>query len=314
MPLTQHSDVYSAVHEDGLNAVIDHLRRKRPSLFNYGTARIVEALDSYRDVRLPTVSAREEPVLCADIPAAPEVMEWDNDLLTPVDPLPVLGTNGMVALDHCFQVPRLAIDFSPDDAPVDVGDQQFAASVTVCGAIACPGEEEFQSVRDRLRRIHDEYGRDLSDDLEAELGLPIVPEPADLHCFCLDLTVVGATSADGPGASGSWVRLSNTPEFVLEDLYLGTGEADLDFPDGMEASITCYVRSFVEFSLLPTLDDVLAKVPASLPAESLLSMQLDETRATVSLPTGGGISNNPAIEDDQLKVFANLDLRFDGGS
>lgn len=41
MTHTDHSDVYGALHEDGINRVINHLQHKRPSLFNYGTARVV---------------------------------------------------------------------------------------------------------------------------------------------------------------------------------------------------------------------------------------------------------------------------------
>ena len=41
MAFTNNSDVYGAIREDGINRGIDHLKHKRPSLLNYGTARVV---------------------------------------------------------------------------------------------------------------------------------------------------------------------------------------------------------------------------------------------------------------------------------
>ena len=38
MAFTDNCDLYAAVHEDGVNLVIRHIMRQRPSLFNYGTS------------------------------------------------------------------------------------------------------------------------------------------------------------------------------------------------------------------------------------------------------------------------------------
>ena len=38
MAFTDNCDLYAAVHDDGVNRVIRHLMRQRPSLFNYATA------------------------------------------------------------------------------------------------------------------------------------------------------------------------------------------------------------------------------------------------------------------------------------
>ena len=37
MALTDQSDIFASVTEDGLNRFAEHIMRKRPSLFNYGT-------------------------------------------------------------------------------------------------------------------------------------------------------------------------------------------------------------------------------------------------------------------------------------
>jgi len=37
MAFTNHSGLFAAVHENGINATIGHLMWQRPSLFNYAT-------------------------------------------------------------------------------------------------------------------------------------------------------------------------------------------------------------------------------------------------------------------------------------
>ncbi|MDY7081324.1 MAG: hypothetical protein SXQ77_02700, partial [Halobacteria archaeon] len=212
MTFTDNSDVYSAVHEDGINTVIDHLQRKRPSLFHYGTERIIQSADIQTSFKPRLAAAHfDRGVLCAEIDAADEVRRWDNPLMTRVDPLPVIGTeigppndtDQMVKLDYCFQVADLSIDFSPDEGIIveatsgegdaaDIGEQQFAATVVVCGGLACPHEEEFDRIREEIIRIRRDYGNDIDEEMRNELGLPIIPEPESLNCFCLRVTVVGS--------------------------------------------------------------------------------------------------------------------------
>src|SRR4030042_1356291 len=99
MPFTDKSDLYAALNEDGINNVATHIMRQRPSLFNYGTA---------------LVAAKPE-LLCERIVATPDVINRGNPLITIEDPLPVLGTNGTVALNFCFQLTKARIDFHPGD-------------------------------------------------------------------------------------------------------------------------------------------------------------------------------------------------------
>jgi hypothetical protein len=46
MAFTNHSGLFAAVHENGINATIGHLMRQRPSLFNYATLLFTQALSS----------------------------------------------------------------------------------------------------------------------------------------------------------------------------------------------------------------------------------------------------------------------------
>lgn len=338
MPYTDQSDVYSAVHEDGINSVIDHLRRKRPSLFNYATPAVIQRAESRRDVEMPLASMPES-ALCSAVDAAPEVREWNNALMEDVDPLPVLGTDGIVKLDYCLQIADLSIDFSPDDPPVDVGEQQFALSVLACGGLGCPYDESMDAIRRRVMELRAEHG-DKIDSLDSfseekrtaikrELGIPIIPEWDELECFCLRVTVVGSVTADGPPAEGppsegggenqddgSWLTLKNTPELSVDDLIFASrsGEERFSMPSGLTNSLTCYLRSFIEFSLIPALNSALTEITPSIPAKNFFSIQFQKIEPVVSLPTGSGIGPNPALEDDQLKVYADVALTNPGGS
>lgn len=133
MALTDNCSVYAALHEDGVNRLVDHLMRKRPSLFNYGTERMVEAAHAAAEDR------RVQPPICDRIEYAPEVRapRWDNPLVTEQDPFPVLGTDGLVGLDYCFQVVEFEVDFAPDTLDLGIETGQFAAHVEVCAGLGC---------------------------------------------------------------------------------------------------------------------------------------------------------------------------------
>lgn len=317
MPFTDNSDVYSAVHEDGFNQVVRHVMRRRPSLFNYGTARLVDAA--------ATGEKRELGLLCSPVNYDPEVLKWtgepipadaDSPLMTEQNPIPVLGTDDLVAFDYCVQVVELAIDFAPGTFEDGLGDQQFAATVTVCAGLACPPDDEFDAITDRLGELREEYGDRLSEpDLREELGLPIVPDPEDVHCFCLQVTVVGSVERVERGAVSPRLVIEQSARLVVDDIRIESTEGEgFSFPDGLERSIECYLHSFVQLGLLPALSAMLEEiVPKTLEMEFLL-FDLEATRTTISLPVSGAIPNNPALEEDQLKMYVDVDLEVVGGA
>ena len=97
MAFTDNCDLYGASHEDGINRVANHITQQRPSLFNYGTAFV----------------AANPHLLCKPIKVAPDVDNFSNPHITVEDPLPVLGTSGLIGLNFCFQITELEIDFYP---------------------------------------------------------------------------------------------------------------------------------------------------------------------------------------------------------
>lgn len=337
MPYTANSDIYTAIHEDGIDRVIRHLMRKRPSLFHYGTENVTDSVAFTK--RFSRFTG-----LCAKIDHAPEVLDWDNPLMTTEDPIPVLGTDGLVALDYCFQVVDLDVDFAPadiDDAPVEVAshdvstaselpgavdEQQFGARVTVCAGLACPDDDEYGRVRDRLADLRDAHGDELKkDSLREELGLPIIPTATDLSCFCLGVAVVGSVDMRGPTVpgevlvredddTGMRVEIAGTPELVVEDIVLyEPGGGEFSFPGGFTASLTCYLRSFVEFALVPALETALERIVIGLPTDSLIALDLAGTSLGVSFPTGPP-ANNPAVEEDEFRVYTDVDVAGPGGA
>jgi hypothetical protein len=97
MGFTDNCDIFASFHEDGLNRIIDHVKRQRPSLFNYATTNVAE----------------NRELLCKAIEPHPIVSIRNNPLVTIVDPLPVPGTN--YGVNFAVQLVKLRIDFQPGD-------------------------------------------------------------------------------------------------------------------------------------------------------------------------------------------------------
>ena len=127
MPFTSNSDIYAAIQDAGINRVVKHVMRQRPSLFNYGTALVAE------DIQL----------LCSPIEADPRVLAADNPLVTVIDPLPVIGTS--YAMNYAIQLTNGQIDFFPRNIialPPDLNPplpaQELAVHFGFCAGLGCP--------------------------------------------------------------------------------------------------------------------------------------------------------------------------------
>lgn len=58
MAFTDNCDLYIAIHEEGINRIITHIMRQRPSIFNYGEPSVVDnnnflcsPIESTKDVK-----------------------------------------------------------------------------------------------------------------------------------------------------------------------------------------------------------------------------------------------------------------------
>ena len=283
MAFTDNCDVFGSVHEDGLNLIGRHLMQQRPSLFNYGTQ----------------MFAANPGLLCRKIEAHPEVTRRGNPLITVEDPLPLLGTDGLLGVNFCFQITKLALDIHPGniislpgELSPPLGTQRMALHAEICGGIACPD-----------RRIQDRYGDSFEhppiklpgqdekdptgkDETGRERG-PIVAIPADkVECFCLQLFAI--------------VHMEILRTATGEQLAIRLDDVEIvDIrPEGLENSLECYIAATLRVGILP-------RVRISLDT-MIFEMGKFATLAVSPTPTSGAVPRNPALEEDQIKVFINV--------
>lgn len=131
MPFTDRSDLFGAVHEEGINRVVRHIMRQRPSLFNYATP----------------FFRRRPDLLCTPIVADQKVIDARNPLFTVQDPLPILGAPVKIGLNFCVQLTDFQIDFHPSNSitlPPQLGSlpaQRLALRARACVGIDCPPDD-----------------------------------------------------------------------------------------------------------------------------------------------------------------------------
>jgi hypothetical protein len=301
MPFTDLSDLYGAVNEEGINRVIRHVMRKRPSLFNYGTQAVIS-----------------NPALrCVPIDFAPEVLAYGNPLMTREDPLPILGTDGKFGLDFCAQLTEVAIDFHPGGVvslPPELGTldaQHFAISASACAGIGCPNDDWLRRLRAALTQAKLAKFQQASHQAktnmatgkfnpdrppepdnrldEREPKLPPVAIPVDkLNCFCLRLFVEGHFAISGPATLPA-----------LEVLVDGIEIVDIE-PTELENSIECYLRLVLELGILPELTVAIQKLVLDV-------VDMMPAGTGVEIPFGTPqIPNNPSVEQDELRVRINV--------
>lgn len=288
MALTSNSEMFASVHEEGVNRVVRHVMRKRPSLFNYGTVLFVN---------------RPE-LLCAKIDPHPWVLQRGNPLITVEDPLPLIGTDGALGLNFCLQLTEARVDFHPSNVfalPPELrplGPQRFAFQARACGGIGCPS----RLLHDRSiapppthkpRPIGSQSDDRQSDGDNKGPQLPPIPLPMDeLDCFCLELFAV--CHFEIIGTPGSQRLVGRLDGLEIVDIK----------PDGLENSIECYLSTLVQLVLLPRLGILLDALVFNIPVAGI-------TNATVKVsatPPSAAVPRNPAVEGDQLKVFVDVEV------
>jgi len=274
LALTDNCDLYGAVHEDGFNLLIRHFMRQRPSWFNFGTSRV----------------AMNPKLWCVPIKPEKVVVKRNNPLMAVEDPLqlPLLGTNAVVALDFCVQIEKLEIDFHPGNVialPPELAPplaaQRFALHGRVCASIGCPSDRLVEMVEPPPPLPPPKRGD--QDQGHREPPNVIMLPGDDFDCFCLDLFVVGHFEITGsPGAQR------------LEGKLDGLEIVDIE-QGGLESTIECYLEIVTRLVFLPHLRVPLTKLVFDL--LDLVTITLTPT------PTSPALPNNPAVEDDQVKVF-----------
>ncbi len=326
MAFTEHSDLFGSVHEDGLNLVLRHLMRQRPSLFNYATPEF----------------AVNPHLLCMPIEADQRVLAAGNPVFTELEPLPIFGAPFDLGVNFCLQVTKVAIDFHSGQAislPEELaplGEQRFALTAQALGGIDCPSndyiDEMLPVIEQRLLeqqklavgRVKDDeaHGRFggstltapraaqpavlATRDLKPIRGAVRVP-PRDivvfptrrLECFGLGLFIEGFFE---------WGPVTGSQQAWLKTRLAGVEIVDLQ-PVLLENQIECYLSTVLKLGVLPRLmvplEKMVLDITATL-AERGLALGKQVTLGPSSVP--GDVPHNPAVEGDQLKAFAKLTI------
>ncbi|NTS33588.1 hypothetical protein HQ945_20220 [Phyllobacterium sp. BT25] len=271
MAFTDNCDIFASFQEDAFNAVIGHVRRQRPSLFNYASLGVIA----------------NPGLLCRQIDAHPVVAQRNNPLMTRIDPLQIPGTN--FAMELAVQVTEAKIDFHPGKGialPPELGKlapQRFAMALGVCLGLGCPRDFPVDRLIDppKDKPDRDDKGRD-----------PVPPRPLpvrSLMCFCLEVFAVG----------GVRIRFYNGKPYL--EPFLDRIEIVDIRPDELEAILECYLEMMLKLGLIPKLRILLERAPLEI-IKNVVSVVVKPT------PISAAVPNNPAIEDDQLKAFINLEV------
>ena len=274
MAFTDNCDIFAAFHEDGFNRILRHIQNQRPSLFNYATKAVAD----------------DPNLLCKAINAHPVVQLRGNPLVTLEDPLPIPGTN--YGLNFAVQITDLKIDFHPGkkitlpkelDPPLKA--QRMAIQLTLCAGIGCPPDD----LVNKYIPPPDPPGSKDREQRPSEKQPEIIPLPTrDLHCFCLDVFLVG----------GVRIR-SYYGRPWLEPFADGLEIVDIK-PEGLEDSLECYALMLLKLAVLPKLRVLLERAPFELMKNVAVTLK--------PTPTSPKVPNNPAIEQDQLKGFINVEI------
>jgi hypothetical protein len=293
MALTSNSDFFVSIHDAGINRVVKHVMRQRPSLFNYGTSAVLF----------------NPELLCQRVDIAPEVIQANNPIITVLDPLPVIGTN--LAMNFCVQLTKGEIDFHPGNIislPPELNPlaaQRLSVHFQVCAGIGCsrgrlplPGKLSTSiltaaRLASSKASIAVRPSISIRDDIRDEVVLPpkppvVVIQTDRLECFCLDLFAVAGAEIVGP--AGSQTILPNVDGIEIVDLK----------PQGLENSLECYALLALNQGIIPPLATSISNL-----AFGVIDLPEDMGKLRVSGSTA--VPNNPAIEQNQLKAFINLD-------
>ena len=269
MALTQSCDIFAAVQDAGIDRLVHHVFRQRPSLINYATAGI----------------AGQPERLCRPIDAHPIVAIRGNPFVTVLPPLPIALTDGALSVDFSVQVTAVELDVHPGDVislPSELStplrDQRLALHAGACVGFGCPSDD----IVDRLRPS----GGVPVGAMDRRRLEPVVLPSRDLLCTCVDVfTVLGADLVGPRGGQQVAARFDG-----LEIVDLG--------PTELENTIECYVGLVVRLGVLPRLQQSVVEIPP-LPVGELFTIEVEPTPSDV-------VPNNPALEDNQVKIFLDV--------
>lgn len=270
MAFTDNCELYAAMHEKGVNKIVDHIMRQRPSLFNYATADV----------------AGDKKKWCEPVEFTDDVTNYGDPIFSVQPPIPVIGADWPpVGLSFCAQLTKAKIDFHesnvltlPPELSPPLNEQRFALYFKVCGALGCPSAERIDSIPIPPK-----------DPVQTHVPPPVPPVhiPGELNCFCLDVYAICRVEREFIDSRESLVGKVDDIEIV--DIA----------PDGLEENIECYIKTAVSLVLRQKLAIPLSTFFISFPLFGMATVTLSPT-------PNPPVPYNPAIEDDQIKAFMTM--------
>ena len=268
MAFTDNSDLYAAITDDGVERIIQHIMLQRPSYFNHATADVIA----------------DDSKWCANVDHTQDVIDYSNPLFMEWDPLPVIGVDSPpVTIGFCAQAVKASIDFHPSsliDLPVELEpplkEQRFGLMAVICATIHCPEDDQTQ-------RIPVEEPNKSKE----QEPIPPVHVPGKPNCFCLEVYATGYFKREV--ILGKERVLAQVENVEIVDVQ----------PERLEANMECYIKLALNLILRQRLSFLLETFFFEIDLFTLATVTLSPT-------TNPPVPNNPAVEDDQLKVFMTM--------
>jgi hypothetical protein len=276
MTFTQYSDIYLAVRDAGITRILSHIMAQRPSLFNYGST-------------LPVTGCWP---ICMDICTVPQVVQSSNPLITRMDPLPVIQTP--VALDYIVQLTEGTVDFFPGSTlnlPAGLNpplsNQQFAVNFEVCAGLICQSGKSILPLTGSIKKEDTSNIEENTSNIKENTS-NIKKEDESIECFCLNLFATGGCGIVGvPGKQNLLMKISGLEIPELK-------------PDSLEKIIECYSLFTLNQGILPKITDAISALVFN-------SISLPKGLGSLTFSASTAVPYNPAVEDNQLKLFVNLE-------
>ena len=267
------ADVYGAITDDAVNRIIGFVHARAPFLFNYVAPSLQVTTDAHGNMKIQDLW-----LTCSDVPDSPlaGVPKYTRVAPFRVPPFPV-------GLPYCVQIIDAKIDFHPGDiltlpAELDfpLREQSFALMVLLNFGLACLPPSFADALAPGSGNVQVSQ-------------LPVLPV-TQLLCFDLQIFAEGhltVTTTPQPGVP-----------VPLQQIHLEVdGLEILDLaPSGLEEAVECYLTAVLKGYLLPRF------------VLGLQDLAVKAVGLTFTPHLTPGLAHDPAIEQNELRVWLDLDL------
>ncbi len=208
--------------------------------------------------------------ICREIRTVPQVVQANNPLITRMDPLPVIQT--AIDLDYIVQLTKGTIDFFP------------GSTLSLPAELNRPlGNQQFAVNFEVCAGLICQSGKSV-----LPLTSSIKKEEESIECFCLNLFATGGCGIVGvPGKQNISMKISGIEIPELK-------------PDSLEKIIECYSLFTLNQGILPKITDAISALVFN-------AISLPKSLGSLTFSASTAVPYNPAVEDNQLKIFINLE-------